>query len=199
MKYISLDLETTDLDPKHGQVIQCAMVLEDTDHPDVPVEELPFFNCFVWPNQIVGSPYAIRMHANNGLWNRIHELWKQQEESEEAEDWPPLEMSSFVMAVSHEEYLWSKVLLWLEHFGFFNEASKRANMAGKNAGVFDYQWMPKRAQNYFRHRIIDPGSVFVDWSQKKLPDLKALTNGEVAHDALEDARDVIRVLRKSYR
>ena len=43
MKYISIDVETTGLNPETCQILSFAAVVEDTKNRDVPVEELPFF------------------------------------------------------------------------------------------------------------------------------------------------------------
>ena len=41
MKYVSFDSETTDLKPESGLLLEFAAVVEDTEHPEIPVEKLP--------------------------------------------------------------------------------------------------------------------------------------------------------------
>ena len=82
------------------------------------------------------------------------------------------------------------------------------NVAGKNFGTFDklfleeLPWWKKLIRT--RSRIIDPSILFVDWSNDEaIPSLtkckeRANIEGIVTHNALEDAWDVIELLRKNY-
>jgi oligoribonuclease len=82
------------------------------------------------------------------------------------------------------------------------------NVAGKNFGVFDklflqdLPWWVKLIK--VRQRILDPAILMVDWnSDESLPSLsvckeRAGFNNHVTHNALEDAWDVIEILRKNY-
>jgi len=82
------------------------------------------------------------------------------------------------------------------------------NVAGKNFGVFDklflqeLPWWTKLIR--VRQRILDPAILMVNWnSDKSLPPLsvckeRAGLNNHVTHNALEDAWDVIEILRKTY-
>ena len=82
------------------------------------------------------------------------------------------------------------------------------NVAGKNFGTFDklflqeLPWWQKLIRT--RQRVLDPAILMVDWkSDKSLPNLtqckeRAGVTGIVTHNALEDAWDVIEVLRKFY-
>ena len=72
--------------------------------------------------------------------------------------------------------------------------------AGKNFAGFDRTFLPPPVARLFRHRVLDPGSMFINWSDPHLAELATIKtrlglDGEVAHDALEDARDVIRCVR----
>ena len=46
MKYVSIDIETTGLDPETCQTIQIGAGIEDTNNP-LPIEDLPRFKCLV--------------------------------------------------------------------------------------------------------------------------------------------------------
>jgi hypothetical protein len=89
-----------------------------------------------------------------------------------------------------------------------NTKSITINVAGKNFGVFDklflqeLPWWTKLIR--VRQRILDPAILMVNWnSDESLPPLsvckeRAGLNNHVTHNALEDAWDVIEVLRKTY-
>jgi hypothetical protein len=82
------------------------------------------------------------------------------------------------------------------------------NVAGKNFASFDKHFierLPRWKQLIrIRQRIIDPAVIFTDWkNDDSLPSLnkckeRAKIQGEVTHDALEDAWDVIELLRTQY-
>jgi DNA polymerase III epsilon subunit-like protein len=62
MLYVSIDLETTGLDPNACQVIEFAAVIEDTLNP-LPYEELPKFSKLVLHDSVQGELYAVNMNA----------------------------------------------------------------------------------------------------------------------------------------
>ena len=63
MKYISIDIETTGLDPENCQVLSIGAVIEDTN--DIkPLADLPTFHGVVLPNRIEGDPYAINLNRD---------------------------------------------------------------------------------------------------------------------------------------
>jgi len=170
MKYVSIDIETTGLDHDCCKVLELAMILEDTAHPEVPVEDLPYYHAIFHYNKLYhGEPYALSI--NSALLMKIAK----------GEGKDPVEA-------------WEGAEIFLgQHFG-----DKKAVAAGKNVGSFDLQFFPEDVKKLFDHRSLDPGSVFVDWTKDKLPSLKALIEMEDEHSAMADARDVIRVLRRAY-
>jgi oligoribonuclease len=91
-----------------------------------------------------------------------------------------------------------------------NRAPKAViNVAGKNFATFDKIFLEKlprwKQLIEIRNRILDPAILFVDWKEDKaLPGLdlckqRAGIEGEVTHNAVEDAIDVVKILRKIYR
>lgn len=175
MKYLSLDIETTGLRPKVDQVLQIAMVVEDTANI-VPVEELPKFVAFIKNPEYVGQPYALGL--NGWIFDIISGRNK-------ITPHPILEPEAVIDFVN---------IFLNQHFGFM----KKATVAGKNVAGFDIPFLPTEISSRFKHRVIDAGSVFMDWSKDTPPSLGDLTGGVIAHDAYEDALDVIRVLRRAY-
>ena len=196
MKYISIDIETTGLDPETCQVIQIGAVIEDTLDPK-PIEELPKFQCLVEHAQISGSPFALNM--NSEILAKLGELERgdRSDRSEIRKKYNILPLSLVARSIK----------MWLESNGFKAEgdAPISISVAGKNFAGFDKPFLQKlpnwQGLIQIKQRVIDPAILFMDWSQDdSLPNLalcmkRAGTEGEVTHDALQDAIDVIRVIR----
>ena len=63
-KVISIDTETTGLDHETCQVLSIALVIEDTDAPEVPVNELPHIHLIIRRDYLQGEPYAINLNKD---------------------------------------------------------------------------------------------------------------------------------------
>jgi len=99
--------------------------------------------------------------------------------------------------------------MWLNSNGLgpVNEAASQISItvAGKNFATFDKLFLEKLSgwtnKIQIRQRIIDPSILLMDWQvDKSLPNLQTCMDrcqlsGEVTHDALQDALDVVRVIR----
>lgn len=189
MKYVSIDLETTGLDPETCQIVEFGAVVDDLNDLK-PVEELPSFHCYVLsPDGVYrGEPYALSMHAE--IFRRI----------------------------AKREKPWSYWLPWelTKHFhtflnvdaGFVETSYGGISIpaGGKNFAAFDLPFIRKHlpmkdSKVYFQHRCVDPAMLFCDPKAEKLPDTKQCMDlagipGEVAHTAVEDARMVVQLVRK---
>lgn len=181
MKYAAIDLETTGLDPKTCQILQIAVVVEDTEKAkDVAVENLPTFCCFVdHDNDYRGEAFALQL--NSWIFKILAGIQK-----------PPAGQPIYAVPDARG----ALDAFFIEQFG-----ATRAVIAGKNAANFDLPFLREsgfQVVKGFHHRVIDVGSVFIDWTKKTPPGLPDIIQGPVAHNALDDARDVIRALRKKY-
>lgn len=97
------------------------------------------------------------------------------------------------------------------------DINEKLNLAGKNLAMFDLKFLEalewrksKTMERYgeilfnYKHRIIDPSILFTDFiTDNELCNLskckeRAGLNNEVTHNALQDAWDVIQVLRTKY-
>lgn len=183
--YLSIDCETTGLNPENCQVLSFAAVIEDTSKPEIAVEDLPYIHLIIRRDFIQGEPYALNM--NKDLIDIINKGEDERLVEEE-------------MVYHH--------LMDLLHNNDIDFTSS-INVAGKNFSGFDKKFimsLPRfRGGNIkFSHRVLDVGSVLVDFQNDEwIPDLeeckrRAGVKGVVTHDALEDARDVIRALRTKY-
>lgn len=203
MKYVSLDIETSCLEPKAQEhILGISMVVEDSNHPEVPLTQLPHFTCVIARERIEGQPYALALNA----WIMMEmEAWKKNKPTKypvyrqlpDGND--PVQWLAGLNGMYPADTWLEKALIFLDkHFG-----TDRINVAGKNVASFDMQFLPELLKSRFRHRVIDAGSVLVDWNRSALLDLSTLKKNAglsdvVSHDMKEDALDVIAVLRTTY-
>lgn len=183
MKYLSLDLESTSLRPSPDHILQLSMVVEDTSKPEVPVEDLPHMTFFVKHDRIQGEAYALSM--NGWILDIISGR-----------------VNPKTIPLIYTGVTWTQDALDFieEHFG-----TEKVTVAGKNVAGFDIiPFLPQVIRDCFRHKVLDPGTLFVNWEiDNQVPNFekckqRAGLTTPVAHDAREDAMDVIRLLRKFY-
>ena len=222
MKYISIDIETTGLDPEKNKVISIAAIIEDTENK-LPFDECPKFNIAVLQNELIGSARAITI--NKQLISEIADYQDADIETRKLID------SESDYKFVREDDISKEFYWWLDDNGFgyglensagygivvdgkikptINGATRpiTINVAGKNFATFDMlflkqlPWWQKLIK--IRQRVLDPAILMVDWKEDtSLPNLKqckerAGIEGIVTHNALEDAWDVIEVMRKFY-
>jgi oligoribonuclease len=186
MKIICVDIETTGLDPEKHQIIEFAALIGDI----ATGEELAQFQCLVDHEQYSGDPFALAMNA---------EILREIAEKNRT-FLDPDEQSRFVGRFHKPEYVWDNFLYFLKgHWGPIENS--RPTVAGKNFAGFDLLFLSKlpKFKNPFNHRVFDPGSIFYQPGDKKLPDLatclkRAGLEGAVKHRALDDCRDVFNLL-----
>ena len=218
MIYVSIDIETSGLDHEKHKVLSIGAIIEDTEKK-LPYEECPKFNTIILQNEITGSPRALTM--NKEIIEMIGDYI-------EGTDFEINVMNTHSDYSFHKEDDVVKefyTFLWCNGFSLLDSQSTHVNgkltpiidgktkpitlnVAGKNFGTFDklflqeLPWWQKLIRT--RQRVLDPAILMVDWkNDKSLPNLtqckeRAGVNGIVTHNALEDAWDVIEVLRKFY-
>lgn len=221
MKYVSIDIETSGLDHEKNCILSFGAIIEDTQKK-LPYEECPKFNAIILQREIIGSPRAITMNKN--IISMIAEYLEGDDETKQNyqthSDYLFLERDDVVQ--KFYDFLWvNGYMMHIETlknvrivdgipFPMFNGTTPpiTLNVAGKNFGTFDklflqqLPWWQKLIKT--RQRVLDPAILCVDWNKDNaLPSLttcKERTNieGIVTHNALEDAWDVIQVLRKFY-
>jgi len=199
MKYLSIDLETTGLDPEKCQIIEFGAVLDDTKNPR-PMDELPVYHAYIKPEDgnLYGNVFALNLNA--GI---IEKLKNEKDLSDEYK---------FIYAKD----LAYDFLFWLKQQGFEikqadtpNYYTESLNIAGKNFSSFDKRFLDKIPQFNdlirIRHRVLDPAVLYFDARyDEALPDLKTCKDragikGAVTHLAVDDAKDVILLIRKHYK
>lgn len=183
MKYASIDIETTGLDSEFCQILSVGVVIEDTKNK-LPFEEIPKFHAIILRKRIQGEPFALNMNKD------IIEIINSNKEV------------ANIILIKEDE-----LVDHLISFFRMNGLEGKISVAGKNYTGFDKKFLEK-IEGWDRlnihRRVIDPAPLYMDWgNDEELPDLnlckfRAGISGEVTHDAIEDAWDVIQVLRKKY-
>jgi oligoribonuclease len=231
MKYISIDLETTGLDPEACQILSFSAILEDTNNP-LSYEDSPKLNVYILRESLNGSFFALNMNReiittiNNYLLIR---------KNDDARINMMRETESIFLHEKHLRFyfqVWLAVHLegkkdyevyldpicWVNNNNIKNTirdilvkikpTTQKINVAGKNFAGFDKKFIDKLEGFYdhviFRQRVLDPSVLLVDWTNDEtLPDLltckkRANITGDVTHESLSDAWDVIQVFRGFY-
>jgi len=183
--YVSIDLETTGLDPNECQILEFGAVIDDWQ---TPIKNLPQFQYYIEPEEkiggkprIVGQPYALALNA--AIIKKIASPG-------------PEDRLCYPSALGIEFGTW----LQQHHID-----PKHITAAGKNFASFDLQFL-LRVPDFtthinFKHRCIDPSLFF--WNPHTdavLPSTaeclkRAGFNDYVAHNAIEDCISVIELIR----
>lgn len=181
MKYASIDIETTGLDPDTCQVLEVGVVLDDLDD-QIDVKKLELFHCYVTHDILRGEPYALAMNAK--ILGRI------------------ASRESGFRYLKPED-VGGALIDFLEKSGCENPTVA----AGKNFAAFDLQFL-RRLPNFnsyvkFHHRYLDPATYYLRPRMTVPPNLNACLalaglSYEVPHNAVDDARLVVRVLRAGF-
>lgn len=222
MKYISIDIETTGLEKDRYQILSIGAILEDTEKK-LAFEEIPKFHAAILHNEITGSPYALNM--NKDIIEAIVN-YQEAEDQDEKNDLVHMTGMQFYKEDQVVEgffrwlcdndlvdYKFTDMMVKVENGKSYPALTSKMkpvslNVAGKNFASFDKHFLERlpRWQQVIRirQRIIDPSVIFTNWNDDKtLPSLleckqRAKIEGIVTHNALEDAWDVIQLLRTQY-
>lgn len=156
-----LDLETTGLDPKAGEVLEIAAFASDlqgTIVSQMQTQVIRLDRGFLLPQM---DDYVLQMHLGSGL---LQEVWG----------------TPHGEGTSVRERAWSRVVGWLDRLPV---KPKNRHLAG-NSIHFDRAWIAQHAPQVLdsvSHRMLDVSSFLLvrpDWRDEQEP----------AHRALADAR-----------
>jgi DNA polymerase III epsilon subunit-like protein len=225
MIYLSIDVETTGLEKDRYQILSIGAILEDTTKK-LSFEEIPKFHAAILHNEITGSPFALNMNKkiieaivqyqtaeNQDEKNDIVQMAGMQfyQEDQVVEGFYRWLYDNGVVEFDMEKF--KSQMVKLENGKAYPMLTSKMkpvtiNVAGKNFASFDKHFLERlpRWQQVIRirQRIIDPSVIFTNWTDDKaIPSLyeckqRAKIEGVVTHDALEDAWDVIQLLRTQY-
>ena len=192
MKYASIDIETTGLDPKTCQVLSIGIIIDDLSKK-LPYEQCPKLEIVPDLTRIEGDIFAINM--NKHLIDEILNKTKVDDRD----------------YVNPNKLYTSAIEFLVRHLG-----DRKAVVAGKCFATFDdlffkeinktcSQYREERSdliiwEKYRSRRILDPAPLYARLDDTELPNLsKCLERlGEEPtnlHNALGDAWDVCRLIR----
>ena len=226
MKFISIDTETTGLNPETCQLLSFGAIIEDTEKK-LPFDQIPKFHCAILRGErdiLQGELFALNMNKNLIESITQYSIAKTQEEKNaiiQKTGMQFLREEEVVKAFFHflidhgaiaPEHDYSKTVEIINGKTYPILGTKmkpfHLNIAGKNFHAGDQAYierLPRWKQVFrIRNRHIDPSVLFVDWkNDESMPSLgvckeRAKIEGIVTHDALEDAWDVIQLLRTQY-
>jgi DNA polymerase III epsilon subunit-like protein len=196
MKYVSIDIETTGLDPETCEILEVAAII-DTDRA-IPIEKLPTFRFRFVKDVYQGEPFAFSMHKE--LLKDLAMNPVNVRHPGPADDWQNIYGRPFDFSNCFGQWLnkWH-----VDPLSFV--------AAGKNFANFDAPFMkklvgiPERLR--WHHRILDPGNMFVLPSDRTVPGTddcceRAGVNPRdfqgSAHTAIYDAKLVVALIRKGF-
>ena len=224
MKYISIDIETTGLDRDLCQILSIGAVIEDTNNIK-PLEELPTFHAVIKRESVYGSIFALDLNRDliqamkNYSVAKTDEAKKQVEEDFGAKFYNEDEVVEALYQfcyrnglVEFDDKLVGKHVKLVDGIMYpiltGNMDKVHFTAAGKNFASFDQQFLVKlprwKQVLRARGRTIDPSILFVDWkNDEAIPGLslckeRAHLNPHVTHNAIDDAMDIVKLLRTQY-
>lgn len=225
MKFISIDIETSGLDTEKNCVLSIGAIIEDTTKK-LPYEECPKFNGVILQREILGSPRAITMNKEliYYLGEYLEGNGDMKKEIENATKYTFYEKDDIIPAFfdflfennydpSYKQNQCGPGKVRIKNgvtYPMLNGLVKpiKINVAGKNFGTFDKLFLQElpwwKKLIIPRQRVIDPAILCCKFDEDDtLPSLNQCKErlgiqGEVTHNALEDAWDVIQVLRNFY-
>ena len=193
MRYVSLDLETSGSDPLRHQVLELAAVVEDTRRTAaMPLAELAAFRRALRYRELIGTPGALALNAR-----LLVEL-----ADKTRADAPDICAPADVLPQLRE-------FLLANGFKTDKKDCVSVTLAGKNVGTFDLLFLRQlpgwgtlvKAEP----AVLDPAAFYLNWHKdSRLPSMLICQarigdpEPHVAHEALADALEVVRLLRPFY-
>jgi oligoribonuclease (3'-5' exoribonuclease) len=191
--YAALDIETSGIDKSKCQVLEIAIILDDLtqqvtkEELEDYISNLPVFWCFLDYNTIVGEPSALAMH------NRIFNILARKE---------PVPESALLLNPADVGF---ELRVFLRQH--MDRHDYKLTIAGKNVASFDIPFL-EQLPNFSntvnsRRRVIDPAVLYMDFLQDSSPPslstclTRARLDSCVKHTALDDTKDIIRLLKLS--
>lgn len=202
MRYLSIDIETTGLDPNTHDIIEFAAVLEDTETLK-PIEELESFRALVVADNYTVSPFCAELHLN--LFQEINQYKR---EIGDLNHYYKTRRPHTNVVLTIEN-LMPTFITWVREV--LNNNLSKVTVASKNFNGFDAHFLQPLLDDYdgfvpfrFGHRVWDPATLFATDTDDSPPSTSTCAEradvGFIGkpHTALADARMVIQLLRAGW-
>lgn len=201
MKYLAIDIETTGLrrdDPNDmDSLLAVGLVADDLTDPQ-PLELLPQARIIVdvTRQNITGNIAAFCM--NESLLRRIVKL------ASEVKDGSRVHYNHYMPWITEYFSLEDTVPGIIQQFAHAAGMQNKITVAGKNVMDFDIRFLNNAVGlDQFievKSRALDPAILFLRPEDEEMPSLtlckeRAGIEPFVSHDALDDAMDIVRLLR----
>jgi hypothetical protein len=225
MVYVSIDIETTGLG-ENTQTLSIGLVVEDTNNL-IPFEELPKLEIAIIHERLEGEIFALNMNRDlisDILSYKIAKTPEAKAEIVERTGREYLTEENVTKRIFHflydhkaldggpELFDPNRMVEVVNGKTYPMLTSKMKpyyfNGAGKNFANFDNKFLerlPRWKQVLrARGRTIDPSILFVDWkNDEAIPGLslckeRAHLDPHVTHNAIDDAMDIVKLLRTQY-
>lgn len=150
MEYLTIDLETTGLDPQIDKILEIGMVLDGSRYYHLPLRCLPRYSRVVPRAHFPMSPFVAAMHCENNLFNDLNDAGR------------PVPF----------DVIWYDGLETI--YGHDTEL-QRITVCGKNVSGFDIPFIKSEklwntsSRFKFNYRTLDPGSMFVTEDSTNIP------------------------------
>jgi oligoribonuclease (3'-5' exoribonuclease) len=174
--YLALDLETTGLNTHCSHILQIAAVWDDGVSP---VDKLQHMSAYI-KNETIAYAELGALAINADLFKKV--------------------AKGEVESMSLDAALYR-----LCGFVIANAGNNKVVAAGANVGKFDLQlletWADKGLMDRFHHRTFEVGSLYATEFGRpaSLTEINKITGrGEVKHDALSDAFDIVHAIRHKF-
>lgn len=204
MKYVSVDIETTGLDEKENQIIEFAAIIEDSNNP-LSYEDSPKYHRIVLSSNGYYNFSAFASQLNSGIMKIISNI-------EQGINVDFILEGNGSAGFLFDVELLGDFYLWLYANGIYKHPVTgviEIVAAGKNFAGFDKRFIEANSEFEttglrFNHRSLDPTLGFIDWENDLTPPgtneclKRAKIEKIVTHRALDDAWDVIQLLRTTY-
>lgn len=177
IKVISLDIETTGLDPAKDQILEIGARAWTWGDLTTPVSEMPSFSTVVKHHRLSGQAGALLLNTR---------LLQYIEENYEACQWPSDAIRDFTKFIAEQR-----------------GDGKKPVALGKNAGSFDLPFLYNAGlkPGTFKSRILDPAALWLMQEDVDGPPglglcaSRAGMSDVVTHCALDDADQTLDVFR----
>jgi DNA polymerase III alpha subunit (gram-positive type) len=189
MLYVAIDIETTGLDPNIHDIIEFGAVIDNLANP-LPLNKLPIYHALFAKENYTINPYCISLHKR--IWDSLNKN------------------EGNIIEISDLMYGFSNFLVKNKVPYDKNMQSYSITVAGKNFANFDLPFLKNKiplnkwGEVHFKHRFIDPAILYLDPNiDIEVPNMqlcleRAGIQEKVAHGAVSDALQVVKLVRKHF-